>query len=221
MLGTLEEENKVRWRDFVQPLVHAYNCTKNDMTGYSPYQLMFGQQPRLPLDIAFGLTPEGSSKQSHSEYVKKLTESLTESYRLATEHSLRSALQNKHTFDNKVRESTLAAGDRVLVWNVGIRGKHKIAAHWSETIYKIVKQIQDSPVYVIVPEHTDGPEKVLHRDLLLPFGFLPSTVKDTQPQKSRSRQRSDDLPHTEPNGSEDDTRLSEVEDEVEYYSLYK
>jgi hypothetical protein len=30
MLGTLEEEDKVRWRDFVQPLVNAYNCTRND-----------------------------------------------------------------------------------------------------------------------------------------------------------------------------------------------
>ncbi|XP_035862265.1 uncharacterized protein LOC118496109 [Sander lucioperca] len=111
MLGTLEEGDKVRWRDFVQPLVHAYNCTKNDTTGYSPYQLMFGHQPRLPVDIAFGLNPEGSGKLSHSEYVKKLTESLTESYRLATEHSLKNASQNKQRFDSKVRESTLVAGD--------------------------------------------------------------------------------------------------------------
>lgn len=79
MLGTLEEEDKVKWRDFVQPLVHAYNCTKNDTTGFSPYKLMFGRQPCLPIDIAFGLNPEGYSKVPHSENVKSLGENLQES----------------------------------------------------------------------------------------------------------------------------------------------
>uniref|UniRef100_A0A669F658 Gypsy retrotransposon integrase-like protein 1 n=1 Tax=Oreochromis niloticus TaxID=8128 RepID=A0A669F658_ORENI len=43
MLGTLEEEDKSHWRDFVKPLVHAYNCTRNNTTGFSPYELMFGR----------------------------------------------------------------------------------------------------------------------------------------------------------------------------------
>ncbi|KAI4875687.1 hypothetical protein NFI96_005150 [Prochilodus magdalenae] len=219
MLGTLEEGDKVRWKDFVQPLVHAYNCTKNDTTAYSPYQLMFGRQPRLPLDIAFGLTPEGLSKISHTEYIKNLTESLTESYRLATENSLKTALQNKRRFDSKVRESTLLPGDRVLVRNVGIRGKHKIADRWSETIYKVVKQIQDSPVYVVVPEHSNGPERVLHRDLLLPCGFLPSTVNDEQPEKNKSQQKPDNLPAPEPDQPDDEEKESDEDEEV-YYTLY-
>uniref|UniRef100_A0A3Q2XXG7 Gypsy retrotransposon integrase-like protein 1 n=1 Tax=Hippocampus comes TaxID=109280 RepID=A0A3Q2XXG7_HIPCM len=57
MLGTLEEKNKSHWRDFVKPLTHAYNCTKNDTTGYSPYELMFGRQPRLPIDLVLGTYP--------------------------------------------------------------------------------------------------------------------------------------------------------------------
>lgn len=46
-----------------------------------------------------------------------------------------------------------------MVQNVGIRGKHKIADRWSETIYTVVKRIEDSPVYAVVPKHTDGPEE--------------------------------------------------------------
>ncbi|XP_024658169.2 retrovirus-related Pol polyprotein from transposon opus [Maylandia zebra] len=172
MLGTLQEDDKLKWRDHVQPLAHAYNCTKNDTTGYSPYQLMFGRQPNLPIDVAFGLNVSRQDSVTHSEYVKKLRESLQESYKLAVEHSEKAALRNKSRYDLKVRESTLEVGDRVLVKNVGIRGKHKLADRWSQTVYKVVKQLNDSPVYVVAPLKSDGPERTLHRDLLLPCGFL-------------------------------------------------
>lgn len=66
MLGTLIEKDKSNWRDYVKPLTHAYNCTKNDVTGFSSYELMFGRQPRLPVDIAFGLPVQGGTPKCHS-----------------------------------------------------------------------------------------------------------------------------------------------------------
>lgn len=79
MLGTLENKDKSHWREFVKPLVHAYNCTRNDVTGFSPYELMFGRQPRLPVDLAFGL-PMSQELKSHSQYVHDLKGRLEESY---------------------------------------------------------------------------------------------------------------------------------------------
>lgn len=35
MLGTLKDKEKTHWRDYVEPLTHAYNCTKSDVTGLS------------------------------------------------------------------------------------------------------------------------------------------------------------------------------------------
>ena len=55
MLGTLTPEKKKDWKSHVPALVHTYNCTKNAATGFSPYCLLFGREPRLPVDVEFGL----------------------------------------------------------------------------------------------------------------------------------------------------------------------
>ena len=46
MLGTLEPHLKPRWHEYVVAMTHAYNCTRHDSTGYTPYYLMFGRHPR-------------------------------------------------------------------------------------------------------------------------------------------------------------------------------
>ncbi|KAJ8346637.1 hypothetical protein SKAU_G00280380 [Synaphobranchus kaupii] len=114
MLGTLDSKDKTKWSGFVKPLVHAYNCTKNDVTGFTPYELMFGRQPRLPVDLAFGL-PVNSFPKSHSQYVKDLRTCLEESYRMATENAMKTAERNKLRFDKRVVNHTLEVGDRVLL----------------------------------------------------------------------------------------------------------
>ena len=83
--------------------------------------------------------------------------------------------KNKARFDKKVRAAELLEGDRVLVRNVNIRGKHKLADRWEQKIHVVVRRINDSPVYVVKPEAGEGPQRTLHRDLLLPCGFLPVT----------------------------------------------
>ncbi len=130
MLGTLDDKGKTCWKSFVKPLVHAYNCTRNDSTGISPYELMFGRQPRLPVDLAFGLPADKSS--SHSSYVKNLKDRLKESYRVARENAAKVAVRNKRRFDERVVASFLEVGDRVLVRNVRLRGKNKLADKWEK-----------------------------------------------------------------------------------------
>ena len=51
MLGTLTPEQKKDRKSHVPALVHAYNCTRNTATGFSPYFLLFGREPRLPVDV--------------------------------------------------------------------------------------------------------------------------------------------------------------------------
>lgn len=176
MLGTLQDQDKAHWRDFVRPLVHAYNCTKNDVTVYRPFELMFGRQPRLLIDLAFGVPLRESPQTSHSEYVRNLKSHLEESYKLATSNSAKVAARNKARFDRPLTESVLEVGDRVLVRSVSLRGKHKLANKWEPVVHVVTKRAGDLPVYTVKPENQSRPLRTLHRDLLLPCGFLPATA---------------------------------------------
>lgn len=51
MLGTLAPNKKNKWSQHIVHLVHAYNYTPNEATGFSPYFLMFGREARLLVDL--------------------------------------------------------------------------------------------------------------------------------------------------------------------------
>jgi hypothetical protein len=83
MLGILDSNQKKDWKSHVAGLIHAYNCTRQTTTGFSPYFLMFGRSPRLPFDIAFGLEVEGK-KEPSTKYAETMRERLKTVYELAS-----------------------------------------------------------------------------------------------------------------------------------------
>ena len=72
MLGTLPEKPKSTWREQVPTLVHAYNCTRNNKTDFSLYNLMFGCKPCLPIDILFGTNTADLKGNTSTKYVENL-----------------------------------------------------------------------------------------------------------------------------------------------------
>ena len=53
MIGKLNPEKHQKWPEHVGSVLIAYNATRSQVTGYSPYFLMFGRRPRLPVDLLF------------------------------------------------------------------------------------------------------------------------------------------------------------------------
>ncbi|KAJ8011109.1 hypothetical protein DPEC_G00054770 [Dallia pectoralis] len=177
---------------------------------------MFGRQPRLPVDLAFGL-PVNHQSGSHSQYVRNLKSQLENSYKVATENAKKTASRNKTRFDKHVVDSTLKEGDRVLVRNVRLRGKHKLADRWESDVYVVQRQSGDVPVYVVKPETRDGPQRTLHRDLLLPCGFLPMTSTESKTNPSKAVRRPRTRQHPKNDGSDGADRDESQSDSEEYH----
>ena len=48
------EENQNEWEKYLDPVLFAYRTSKQASTKYSPFFLMYGREPRLPIDAVVG-----------------------------------------------------------------------------------------------------------------------------------------------------------------------
>lgn len=170
MLATLGQEKKRSWSQHVASSVHAYNSTKSNATGYSPYYLMFGREARLPVDLCFRASGDESEEKSHYQYVEGLKRDLQRAYELANLSAEKTQLCNKRAYDQKVSLQNIQEGDRVLMRNLGLKGKHKLESRWGSSPYVVVGKMPNLPVFRVRPEGGRGGVKTIHRDHLLPIG---------------------------------------------------
>ena len=180
MLGTLPPLSKQNWKDHVKTVVHAYNCTRNDVTKFSPFMFMFGREPCLPVDILLGVNQENNGK-NYGKYVSDLREKLEAAYKIAQLNSKKDKTRHKEHYDLKTRGAVISPGDGVLVRNVSIRGKNKLADKWEKIPYLVIEQPSKGiPVYKVKHENGTGGIRTLHRNLLLPIGNIPMETSSSE-----------------------------------------
>ena len=89
MSGTLPPHAKKSWSEWVATLIHAYNCTMSQMTGFSPFFLMFGRILKIPIDVEFGVTLPDLLDTSQQNYAQKLKAQLKWAYKKANKVNLK------------------------------------------------------------------------------------------------------------------------------------
>ena len=85
MIRMLQNEAKINLQEHVSTLVHTYNFTYSTAAGFSPYFLMYGRHPVLPIDIQFNVRTLNISATTIHNYVNKLHTRLEWDYRKAHE----------------------------------------------------------------------------------------------------------------------------------------
>ena len=169
MLDMLPDDFKSKWTQHISTLVYTCNCTHSNTTGFSPYYLLYGRHPLLPIDIEFGVfVPELSGTVTY-KYVQNLKKRLENAFQKANAFCEKEAVRSKQCFDRTAKCSKLLPGDLVLVRKKGLTSKHKIADRWESEPYEIVSQRSDGlPVYTVM---RNGRERTLHCNMLFPLGL--------------------------------------------------
>ena len=111
MMGTLKERQKSDRKTFVPSLIHAYNTTMHEGTGYSPLYLMFGCHSCLAIN-AFLWISSSEEHKAHQDYVDWLKDRLQYVYEKA-EIEARERNKYKKNYDQKTRTSLLMPGAEI------------------------------------------------------------------------------------------------------------
>ena len=110
MLSTFVSHHSTEWDQWLDPIVFAYNTSKQESTGYSPYEMVFSRTPRMPFEIELGIPLSNPSR--HTDYTR----------------STRHKLQAIHTIARANLENSRKRLDKrnalnILVGNHSLKGR--------------------------------------------------------------------------------------------------
>ena len=170
MIGKLEEDKKACWSEHLPELLLAYNATRS---AYSPYYLLFGRRPRIPVDYLFPTLHDSPHQTKMEVSVAAMQKRLKEAFTVARCLTSEEVARQCRYYDRKAGAVALQPGDVVMVHTDGFVGKRKVKDRWEDGGFIIESQLEDWPVYNVKCPTSDARQKpkyqILHRNCLLLF----------------------------------------------------
>ena len=163
MIAKMDPEKRAKWPSHLGPILIAYNATRSLITGYSPYFLMFGHWPRLPVNLLFPTVRQDENSWTTDEYVKSLYDGLKSVLASARDTALLEAQRQKRLYNHKAGAVELHPGDKVLVKLDAFRGQwRKLKNWWGDALYTVVKCVTDGIPAYEVENDANKKRQVLH-----------------------------------------------------------
>lgn len=156
-IAKLQDKENNNWDEFLLPVVFAYNTGTHSTTNYSPFQLLFGGEPRLPTDEQI----PAFIFRKPNDYYEQLRKSMKVIHTHAHENIIRKQHQYKTQYDKRRPDPHYAIHDRVLIRRHGMR--NKLEPKYSVTPQIIVQE--EHPVYIVEDEITHGKTRVHINDI--------------------------------------------------------
>ena len=171
LLRTLDEQQKMKWPQHLPELTMMYNCTPHASTGYPPYQLMFGREPRLLVDQIFE-RGDTENLPEMDEYLQSHRIRLMETYRIAQGNLQKQAERSKKQHDDKKTMLPPIADGSIVYLRNRVIGRNKIQNHWKAVPYRVLEKLNGKSVYLIYPETDPTAVKTENRVNLLDMTAL-------------------------------------------------
>ncbi len=117
MLKKVSREHPRDWDRYIPSVLFAYREVRNESTGFSPFEMVYGFCPRGPTDVLRDMVAgdSGESDIPVFEYVMNLRERLSESQEMAQEASKSAAIKAKSYRDKGAKMRKFEPGEKILL----------------------------------------------------------------------------------------------------------
>ena len=107
-LALFVKKNQKDWDRYIPYVQFAYNTARSDSTQFSPFYLMHGREPRLPIDVAYDLP---------KNFVEDFDARFTEARGLVKQNLMEARLKQKIQYDRRHRNIEFEVGQKVLIYS--------------------------------------------------------------------------------------------------------
>ena len=216
LLSIAAREDTCNWDSYIPLLMFAYRTSVQESTGCTPYQLVFGREVRLPIDVMFGLPPHDPPTEIN-KYAMGLRLRLDRAYRQVREYMGLQQRRQKVHYDKLCNGKPFKIGDVVWLHCPAVpRGKSpKLHCYWQGPyiIHKVLSDI----LYQIQHRNNKRKSMVVHFNRLKPCVQLPPNLLLNQTDDLHVAGPGEELPVGEENGDIDrdiPAEASETDDEI-------
>ena len=139
--------NQKDWDEHLNSVLFAYRVSPSEVTGESPFYMLYGREPLLPMDTA--LLPPREMSPLVADHRARVVEHIERVRRIAAENTQRAQQKMKEQHDLHAEQPSFSLGDKVWVYTPkNRRGLSKKLAHNYHGPYRIVEFL--SPVHCIL-----------------------------------------------------------------------
>uniref|UniRef100_A0A8C1SK78 Gypsy retrotransposon integrase-like protein 1 n=1 Tax=Cyprinus carpio TaxID=7962 RepID=A0A8C1SK78_CYPCA len=163
MIRKFVQEDAKNWDRWLEPLLFAVREVPQASTGFSPFELLYGRQPRGVLDVLKETWEDGrSDSKNEIQYVLDLRAKLHTLGRLSMENLLQAQDRQSQLYNRGTKLREFAPGDKVLV--LLPTSSSKLLAKWQGP-FEVTRRIGDLN-YEVVRTDRGNPRQIYHLNLL-------------------------------------------------------
>ena len=154
-------EDQSKWDEILQACLGAYRMSKNESTKHSPYFVMYGRDPVLPVDTLF----QPRHRYTGEDYVPAMFEHLHNAYAQVAQNIQQAREHNQSLIADKAIPSNFKPGDLVFYFDPSVQpgNSTKLTLYW-KNYFRVVSKLGKENY--CIKNMNSGKTKIVHSENL-------------------------------------------------------